>query len=206
MDIYGMSQCPTLRPVVGKMFDGVDETGEPIFREGLRELMGKDYDNWLYSSVSCERCERKVMIRWLRTPSQDGVAMLIRNPSRYLLEDEIIVCSDCTRKIASRDGVLIYSQQCCDNANCGWMISGILQYVTPLHKDSDKFEFKHIRQWSFGMGIYNTKYNYYMCINSYSRIDKNKISDLQKRASNFMKYDPYVVHRITLFELLYHNL
>ena len=207
MNIYELSKCPEVRPIVDKMIDRIDETGGPIFREGLRELMGKEFDRWLLSSIVCERCERRVMIRWLRTPSQDGLAMLIHNPSRYLLEDEIVVCGDCKKKIAGSSGVLFYCQQ--NNAgddNYGWSLSFNTQGELETCLNADNFEFKSIRQPHVGLCVYNKRYDYYVHINSYSRTNKNKISDLQLRASNFNKYDPYVAHRITLFELLCHNL
>lgn len=131
-------------------------------------------------NIECGLCGRVISLSDHNHDTLFGIATLLLDPKRYLLEGETVVCR-CTKDRGEWDSYYTFAP-------------------LDIRITSDQPRFSHQRPiYPQHLSIYNRDHNYYMHIGKW----RYSPSDFELRASNFTKYDPYRVKYITLFDTLF---
>jgi len=134
------------------------------------------------SFLKCDRCGESMMITIPEPYERYAISIIVQNPTKYLLEDETLVCHVCTYDKIFRGKFIRF---------CGFFrtsMDGI--------KLEPRFASPNGRDDGSNFYIFNKKYKYYMTL-----IPIRGAFDFVLR-SDFKQYDPYRVAYITLFDLL----
>lgn len=164
-----------------------------------------DWGGWYHALVSetrykCARCKRELKIESEADYVMFSLLQIVINPILYFQEGEVIVCGMCFRlNTAPKKYVYTISGDGVDYPGNMYKSLNKIKIHPKFNKYTrDSFILEHprfdIRLDQDIPMLYNPKYNYYMFISAVGK-------DIELRASNIRKYDPYYNITHSLFEI-----
>ena len=145
-----------------------------------REIFWNTNSSIHYKSILCQRCGASKRLAALCSYERMAIIKIASDPTKYLSEDEIMVCGVCASQNRS---IFLYLLN-----HCFFEKQSLIPRFLRIYESDIVLRFY----------IYNTKYDYYI----EAKLSPYVNGDFVIRATNFKKYDPYRVAYITLFDLI----